>query len=209
LPSSRFTLTNPAEPSNPSGPKLSGRFLLTIGDPERRSVARPLIAAAKSTCVRAKVGFCNCTTAIDDDMGDRVGDVELLGGQRTPMSPGRSINVRWMKGHSRGYAVNGTGASAKSALSIAFHDRCDLIVATAAIGSEDPSRQEHIVLEFLIASPSCAGLKLRLGSRALTASSRRSNARGHCMLAKTLSLSHPAAGPSSQEKKSVKWEERP
>jgi len=113
--------------------------------------------------VRAKVGFCNCTTAIDDDMGDRVGDVELLGGQRTPMSPGRSINVRWMKGHSRGYAVNGTGASAKSALSIAFHDRCDLIVATAAIGSEDPSRQEHVVLELLNSEPVLRWAEVTLG----------------------------------------------
>ena len=97
--------------------------------------------------VRAKVGFCNCTSAIDDEMVDRVGDVDLLASEREVLGPGRAINVRSMKGRSRGYAVG--GATAKSVLSIAFHDRCDLIVATAAIGGDQPGVQEVAVLKFL------------------------------------------------------------
>jgi len=54
-----------------------------------------------------------------------------------------------MRGRSRGYAVGGRGATAKSALAIAFHDRCDLIVATTAIGGDQPGVQEDAVLEFL------------------------------------------------------------
>ena len=54
-----------------------------------------------------------------------------------------------MQGRSRGYALGGRSAMVKSALTIAFHDRCDIIVATAAIGNSEPAAQEHAVLEFL------------------------------------------------------------
>jgi hypothetical protein len=54
-----------------------------------------------------------------------------------------------MKGRSRAYVVSGRSATAKSAISIAFHDRCDLLVATAAIGADQPRAQEDVVLEFL------------------------------------------------------------
>jgi hypothetical protein len=99
--------------------------------------------------LRAKIGFCNCPSAIDDEMVERVGDVDLLASERKALAPGRVINVRSMKGRSRGYAVTGRGATAKSALSIALHDRCDLIVATAAIAGDQPGAQEEMVLEFL------------------------------------------------------------
>jgi hypothetical protein len=99
--------------------------------------------------LRAKIGFCNCMSTIDDDMVDRVGDVDLLASARAALGPGQPIEVRWMKGRSRGYAVGGPHTAAKSALSIAFHDRCDLIVATAAIGGDQPVAQENVVLEFL------------------------------------------------------------
>jgi len=99
--------------------------------------------------LRAKIGFCNCTSAIDDEMVDRVGDVDLLASQREALGPGRAIDVRTMKGRSRAYAVGGRGVTATSALSIAFHDRCDLIVATAAIASGQPGVLEGTVLQFL------------------------------------------------------------
>jgi hypothetical protein len=99
--------------------------------------------------LRAKIGFCNCTSAVDDEMVDRVGDVDLLAGERSALGPGRVIDVHSMKGRSRTYAVGGRHATAKSALSIAFHNRCDLIVATAAIGDGQPGVYEDPVLEFL------------------------------------------------------------
>jgi hypothetical protein len=97
--------------------------------------------------LRAKIGFCSCVTAIDDDQVDRVADVELFSGARTAVGVGRPIDVRWMKGRSRGYAL--ADSPAKSALAVAFHDRCDMIVATAAIGGDRPAAQEQAVLEFL------------------------------------------------------------
>jgi hypothetical protein len=99
--------------------------------------------------LRAKLGLCGCVSAIDDDDVDRVGDVDLIGGERVALGPGRPIEVRWMKGRGRGYAVGGRGATAKSALAIAFHDRCDMAVATAAIGGDRPAAQEDAVLAFL------------------------------------------------------------
>ena len=51
-----------------------------------------------------------------------------------------------MKGRSRGYTV--AAPSAKSVLSLAFNNRCDVIVATVVAGDK-PVAQEQAVLEFL------------------------------------------------------------
>src|ERR1700704_559781 len=97
--------------------------------------------------LRPKIGFCNCQTGVaDDEELDRVSDVDLVGSERSAPGPGRPITVHWMKGRSRGYAV-GAG-SAKSVLSLAFNNRCDVIVATVVAGDE-PVAQERAVLEFL------------------------------------------------------------
>jgi hypothetical protein len=98
--------------------------------------------------LRAKIGFCDCLRAIDDDEVDRVGDIDLFTKARDAVGPGRPIAVRWMQGRSRGYVVPGSGP-AKSALAVAFHDRCDMIVATAAISADKPMAIEEPVLEFL------------------------------------------------------------
>jgi hypothetical protein len=97
--------------------------------------------------IRAKIGSCGCVTAIDDDDIDRVNDVDLIGSERMALAPGRPIEVRWMKGRSRAYAVS--GPAAKSALAIAFHERCDMIVATAALGTHETAGQEKAVIAFL------------------------------------------------------------
>ena len=51
-----------------------------------------------------------------------------------------------MKGRSRGYKV--ATPSAKPVLSLAFNNRCDVIVATVVAGDE-PVARERAVLEFL------------------------------------------------------------
>jgi hypothetical protein len=97
--------------------------------------------------LRPKIGFCNCQTGVaDDEELDRVGDVDIIGSERSALGPGRSIAVRAMKGRSRGYTV-GT-PSAKTVLSVAFNSRCDVVVATV-VAAGDPVPQEHAVLEFL------------------------------------------------------------
>ena len=97
--------------------------------------------------LRPKLGFCNCQTGVaDDEELDRVGDVDIVGSQASALGPGRPIVVHGMKGRSRGYAVG--APSAKSVLSLAFNNRCDVIVATVVAGDE-PVAQEQAVLEFL------------------------------------------------------------
>jgi len=97
--------------------------------------------------LRPKIGFCNCQTGVaDDEELDRVSDVDLVGNEGSALGPGRPIAVHWMKGRSRGYRVR--APSGKSVLSLAFNDRCDVVVATVVAG-DDPVAQEQAVLEFL------------------------------------------------------------
>jgi hypothetical protein len=97
--------------------------------------------------LRPKIGFCNCQTGVaDDEELDRVSDVDLVGSERSALGPGRPITVHAMKGRSRGYTVG--APSAKPVLSLAFNNRCDVIVATVIAG-EEPVAQEQAVLEFL------------------------------------------------------------
>ena len=102
--------------------------------------------------LRPKIGFCNCQTGVaDDEELDRVNDVDLVGSESSALGPGRAITVHWMKGRSRGYGVGTPSAgapSAKSVLSLAFNNRCDVIVATVVAGDK-PVAQEQAVLEFL------------------------------------------------------------
>jgi len=100
--------------------------------------------------VRAKIGFCNCTTGVaDDEELDRISDFELLGSQAAPQSPGRAINVAWMKGRSRAFNAEGAMGAKVSALSVGFNDRCDAIVATAVVAPGRAAEIEPAVLDFL------------------------------------------------------------
>ncbi|HEY2136281.1 MAG TPA: hypothetical protein VGH49_10350 [Xanthobacteraceae bacterium] len=98
--------------------------------------------------LRAKIGFCNCTTGVSDDQElERVGDVELLGDKFSAPAPGREITVAWMKGRSRPYDV--AGHPNGSTLAFAFNDHCDVIVATAVVPDGPAARVEPAVLAFL------------------------------------------------------------
>jgi hypothetical protein len=99
--------------------------------------------------LRAKIGFCNCSTGVaDDEELDRISDFDLLGNQLTAIAPGRPIAVAWMKGRSRAFLIGGPQRG-QSALSIGFNDRCDAIVATAVVPHNRPAAIEAAVLEFL------------------------------------------------------------
>src|SRR5205085_5263445 len=82
--------------------------------------------------VRAKIGFCNCTTGVSDDEElDRISDYDLIGNKLAALGPGRPITIAWMKGRSRAFTIGGSKPAGKSALSVGFNDRCHAIVATA------------------------------------------------------------------------------
>jgi hypothetical protein len=100
--------------------------------------------------VRAKIGFCNCTTGVaDDDELERLADLYLFAGRHSPDGPGHLIGVAWMKGRSRSYSIAGGQQHGKSALTIAFNDRCDAIVATAIVAHDQTEVVENAVLAFV------------------------------------------------------------
>jgi hypothetical protein len=102
-----------------------------------------------SLYLRPKIGFCNCDTGVaDDEELDRVGDVDLIGSERSALGPGQTITAQWTKGRSRSRRYTVGAPSRKSVLSLAFNSRCDVVVATVVAG-DDPVAQERAVLEFL------------------------------------------------------------
>jgi hypothetical protein len=100
--------------------------------------------------LRAKLGSCNCTTgvAVDDDL-DRMSDFDLIGGEVSPLGAGQPIAVGWMKGRSRTYELTAPNRPGRSALSVVFNDRCDMIVATVVLANDRPLAIEPNVMEFL------------------------------------------------------------
>jgi hypothetical protein len=100
--------------------------------------------------LRAKLGSCNCTTGVADDADlDRMSDFDLVGGEVSPLGAGRPIAIAWMKGRSRAYTFTARNRQGKSAISVVFNDRCDMIVATVVLPHDRPATIEPSVMEFL------------------------------------------------------------
>ncbi len=99
--------------------------------------------------LRAKIGFCNCTTGVaDDDDVDRMGDLVLVG-EASPLGTSRPIRIASMEGRSRAYTLNARNPPGKTAISVVFRERCDMIAATAVLGHDRPAAIEPSVIEFL------------------------------------------------------------
>lgn len=115
--------------------------------------------------VRPKIGFCNCATGISDDAElERLGDLPLLGRKLEPLAAGKPVNVAWMKGLSRNYSVVEPGDRAgHSVITVAFHDRCDAIVAMAKIQGKQPQLSEAAVLDLLKSPAVISWLETTLG----------------------------------------------
>ena len=99
--------------------------------------------------LRAKLGFCNCTTGVADDEDlDRMGDLDLVG-EVSPLGAGRPISIALMKGRIRAYTLNDRNSPGKTVISVVFNERCDMIAATAVLGHDRPAATEPSVIEFL------------------------------------------------------------
>jgi hypothetical protein len=100
--------------------------------------------------VRAKLGFCNCTSGIADDEDlAGMGDLHLIGRQAIPMGVGRPITVGIMQGRSRTYRIGGSQNQNEAAISIAFNQRCDMVAATVLLQDGASAPIEQAVMDFL------------------------------------------------------------
>jgi hypothetical protein len=113
--------------------------------------------------IRPKIGFCNCTTGVSDDAElERVADTDLIGAAVLPLGPGAPVRAGWMHGRSRIYQVAAARPDDRL-LSVAFNDRCDVVVAVAALGNADPAAVMPAVIAFLNSPPVLGWAKTELG----------------------------------------------
>jgi hypothetical protein len=100
--------------------------------------------------LRAKVGFCNCTTGIaEDEEIDRVGDIGLVGWQSRARGLGAAVSVGWMKGRSRSFLVEGRDRQQRFAHAVALSNKCDAIVATVVADQPISPDIERSAMDFL------------------------------------------------------------
>jgi hypothetical protein len=99
--------------------------------------------------VRPKIGFCNCDSGVtDDDEVDRVADLDLMSERFVPRETGGVIRVADMPGRIRGYDLNMSDGSRRTAVGIAVSRRCDLLVAVAQ-GKGPAPEVRRAALEYL------------------------------------------------------------
>jgi len=114
--------------------------------------------------LRAKIGFCNCQSGVADDSElDRMSDFDLVGGAVSPLGSGRPVEIGRMKGRSRAYALDARNAPGRSAISVAFNDRCDMAVATVLLAHDRPAAIEPGVIAFLNSPAALRWVEVTLG----------------------------------------------
>jgi hypothetical protein len=72
-----------------------------------------------------------------------------MNGPGVALGEGHEINVAWMKGRLRAYAIANPNHSQVSALSIAYNNNSDALVATVILNDAQPNAVELAVIEFL------------------------------------------------------------
>jgi hypothetical protein len=104
--------------------------------------------------LRAKIGFCNCSTGVsDNDDLDRVSDLKLFSEAFVGLTDGRPVSVGPMTGRSRPYRVSIPYALPRDMLAIGFNDQCDVAVATVLADPDRLSQAEGLALDFLKSDP--------------------------------------------------------
>ncbi len=104
--------------------------------------------------IRSKIGFCSSTVGVaDDNELERLSDFDFMSGAPAALGDGREIDVAWMKGRLRAYAIAGTIATPTrpraTAISIAYNNNSDALVATVVVDDGQPAAVEPVVIAFL------------------------------------------------------------
>jgi hypothetical protein len=100
--------------------------------------------------IRPKIGFCSSTTGVADDSElDRLSDFDFMNGATVASGEGHAIDVDWMKGRLRAYAIPNPARSRTTAISIAYNNDSDALVATVVVNDAQPAAVEPLVIAFL------------------------------------------------------------
>lgn len=96
--------------------------------------------------LRAKFGFCSSTIGVNNDEElERLSNFDFMNGNFTAVGGGHEIDVGWMKGRIRAYA----SGSRASALTAAFNNDSDAMVATVLLADGHAAAAEPAIVEFL------------------------------------------------------------
>jgi hypothetical protein len=100
--------------------------------------------------IRPKIGFCSSTTGVADDSElERLSDFDFMKGATVALGEGHHINVAWMQGRLRSYAIANSTRPQATAISIAYNNNSDALVATVILDDAQPASVEPTVIEFL------------------------------------------------------------
>ena len=111
--------------------------------------------------IRPKIGFCSATVGVaDDNELERLSDFEFMKGAGAARGAGHEINVAWMKGRLRAY---GPDPAHTTALSIAYNNDSDALVATVVLNEAQPDGVEPAIIDFLNGEPMLRWVKSTLG----------------------------------------------
>jgi hypothetical protein len=77
-----------------------------------------------------------------------MGNLHLVSGQNAALGAGRLITVGHMTGRSRAYTLTAVSPLGTTAISAAFNDRRDMIVAPVVVPHHRPDAIEQKAIEF-------------------------------------------------------------
>lgn len=114
--------------------------------------------------LRAKFGFCSSTIGVaDDDELERLSNFDFMDGSYAALGAGREIKVGWMNGRIRAYGIGSGNRPRSSALTAAFNNDSDAMVATVLLKDTQPAAVEPAILEFLNGAQAQRWVKVKLG----------------------------------------------
>lgn len=114
--------------------------------------------------IRPKVGFCSSVTGVADDAElERLSDFDFMNGDTVALSGGHEIGVGRMKGRIRAYTPTVPNRLQTSAITVAFNNDSDALVATVVVHDSHPVAFEPTVVEFLNGPTINNWAKLALG----------------------------------------------
>ena len=73
----------------------------------------------------------------------------MEGSDASPLGVSHPIRIARMDGRSRAYTLNTRNPLGRTAISVVFRERCDMIAATAVFGHDRPAAIGPSVIEFL------------------------------------------------------------